>query len=57
MQQHYPHIMAGGDASEEALTAMEHALVDCWQKVPDSLFRSLIESMPDRVAACIEAGG
>lgn len=53
----YPDIMASGDASEEARTAMGHALVDCWQKVPDSLFKLLIESMPDRITACIEAEG
>lgn len=47
--------MAGRDTLEEACTAMQHALVDCWQKVPDSLFDLLVESMPDHIAARIEA--
>jgi transposase len=44
-------------ATEEAIQALGRALVEVWGTLPDSLFESLIESMPRRVAACIAADG
>lgn len=44
-------------AGEEAMAALESALREAWTALPDSLFESLIQSMPRRVAACIAADG
>ena len=44
-------------ASEEAIQALERALIEVWDALPDSLFESLLDSMPRRVQACIAADG
>ncbi|GFW87678.1 uncharacterized protein TNCV_4486431 [Trichonephila clavipes] len=36
---------------------LELAVQDLWARLPQDNIRCLINSMPDRVAACIEAGG
>ena len=42
---------------EQDYKNMEEALSITWDILPDSLFESLIESMPRRIEACIEANG
>jgi len=42
---------------EEAIKALENALVDCWNELSDSLFEQGADSMPYRVAAVIKAKG
>jgi hypothetical protein len=53
----FPDIMDGSGDSEEQIQKIEECLQVAWKALPDSLFDSLIESMPRRVAACIEAKG
>jgi hypothetical protein len=43
--------------SEEAIKALENALIDCWDELPNSLFEQVTDSMPYRVAAVIKAKG
>jgi len=43
--------------SEEDLEALENALVEGWNALPNSLFESLVRSMPKRVNACYKAKG
>ena len=40
---------------EQDRTNVEEALSKAWDALPDSLFESLIESMPRRIEAYIEA--
>ena len=42
-------------AFEEAIQALERALIEVWDALPDSLFESLLDSMPKRVQAWIAA--
>jgi hypothetical protein len=42
---------------EEDRRNLEEALKVAWEALPDSLFESLIESMPQRSEACIAANG
>jgi len=42
---------------EQDLQALEQALIEAWQAIPDKIFQSCIDSMPDRVAALIAAEG
>lgn len=44
-------------AGEDAIAALETALKEVCNDVPDALFEALIESMPRRVAAVIAADG
>ena len=37
--------------------AIGDALIDVWDDIPESLFESLWQSMPDRVATIIDAKG
>jgi transposase len=48
----YPELETMG-AGEEAIQALENALVDCWNLIPDQLFEQIADSMPYRVAAVI----
>jgi hypothetical protein len=43
--------------SEEAIEALERALVEAWDTLPSSLFEQVADSMPYRVAAVIKAKG
>ena len=36
---------------------MEEALKEAWATIPISFFEELIESMPRRIQACIDANG
>jgi hypothetical protein len=42
---------------EQDRTNVEEALSKAWDALPDSLFEPLIESMPRRIKAYIEANG
>ena len=43
--------------SEEDLEALENALVEAWNVLPNSLFESLVKSIPRRVKAYYKAKG
>ena len=43
--------------SKEDWANLEEALKVAWEALPNSLFESLIESMPWRIEACIAANG
>jgi transposase len=49
--------LEGIGKGEEAIKALENALVDAWNDLPDSLFEQVADSMPYRVEACIKAKG
>ena len=53
----FPEVMNAKGESEEDRKALEEALKAAWLAIPDSFFESLVESMPDRIKACIEAKG
>jgi hypothetical protein len=42
---------------EEALKALEDALIEAWNDLPDGLFEQCADSMPYRVQAVIDAKG
>jgi hypothetical protein len=50
-------IIDGLGSSEDEIKRIEECLQAAWKALPDSLFDSLIESMPRRIAAYIEAKG
>jgi transposase len=52
----YPEIETMGKG-ENAQEALEKALIEAWNDLPDSLFVACANSMPSRVKACIEAKG
>jgi len=56
VQKLHPELLDQGN-SEQALKNLSEACKEAWNALPDSLFESLIESMPRRVQACIEANG
>ena len=50
-------IIDSSGVSEEHIEKIEECLQVAWKALPDSLFDSLIESILQRIAACIEAKG
>jgi hypothetical protein len=52
--QKYPELKGMGKG-EDAIRALENALIEAWDLLPDSLFEQLADSMPYRVAAVIKA--
>lgn len=52
----HPEIEAIG-TGEEALKALEDALIEAWNDLPDRLFEQCADSMPYRVQAVINAKG
>jgi hypothetical protein len=52
----HPELLGMG-TGEEAKKALEQALIKAWDAIPDQIFQSVIESMPKRVKALIEAEG
>jgi transposase len=53
----FPDIINAKGETEQDRKNVEEALSKAWDALPDSLFESLIESMPRRIEACIEAKG
>jgi hypothetical protein len=49
--------MSATGESEEDRKALEEALKLAWEAIPSDFFDKLVESMPDRIQACIEAKG
>jgi hypothetical protein len=43
------------DSGEEGIRALERALIEAWEVIPDQIFQSVLDSMPTRVKALIEA--
>lgn len=43
--------------SAKARAELEEYLCEVWETIPDSVFEGLVQSMPDRIAACIAAKG
>jgi transposase len=56
LQKHYPHLSTRGRGQDEWNQFCE-ALKDCWRRIPTSLIRRLILSMPRRIRACERARG
>jgi len=56
VQQQYLELANIG-SGEDAKRALERALVEAWQLIPDKIFMAVLESMPKRVKALIEAEG
>ena len=53
----HPELELMSGTSEKDLEALENALIEAWEALPDSLFESLVKSMPRRVKACYKAKG
>ena len=53
----YPKVMKNTSETEEACTELENALKSAWDALPESLFESLIEGMPRRIQALLDAEG
>ena len=53
----YPEVIKNTSETKEARTEPEQALQSAWDALPDSLFESLIESMPRRIQALLDAKG
>ena len=49
--------LEGMGKGEEAIQALEQALIEAWNALPDSLFEQVADSMPYRVAAVVKAKG
>ena len=56
IQKHYPELSTHGRSQEEWDRFCD-ALKDCWEKIPTSLIRKLILSMPRRITAVRAAKG
>jgi hypothetical protein len=53
----FPELWKSNRKSEEDRTAMKKALKEAWATIPVSFFENLVESMEQRVQACIAANG
>ena len=53
----FPEVINAKGESEEDQKNLEEALKAAWLAIPDSFFDVLVESMPARIQACIEAKG
>ena len=53
----FPEVMKNTSETEEARKELEHALQSVWNALPDSRFESLIEGMPRRIQALLDAKG
>jgi transposase len=43
--------------SESDIRALQEALIEAWEAIPDSIFQECLDSMPKRIKAVIEADG
>ena len=53
----FPEVMKNTSETEEARKELEHALQSTWDALPNSFFESLIEGMPRRIQALLDAKG
>ncbi len=53
----FPEVAADRSQSEEARAVLERCIQEAWDSLPKKLFDPLYQSMPDRIEACIAAGG
>ena len=53
----FPEVMNGTGDTEEHRNKIRECLQAAWSALPQTLFDSLIESIPARVTACIAAKG
>ena len=53
----FPDLWKSNEKSEEDRTVMEEALKEAWATIPVSFFEELIESIPRRIQARIDANG
>jgi len=53
----HPELEFATRESEQDIRAMEIALIQAWNALPDSLFDSLVRSMEKQVNACYKAKG
>jgi len=51
----FPDIIDSSGKTEENIQKIKECLQVAWKALPDSLLDSLIESMPQRITACIKA--
>ena len=49
--------LEGMGKGEQAIEALENALIEAWNALPDQLFEQVADSMPYRVAAVVKAKG
>ena len=49
--------LEGMGKGEEAIRALEEALVEAWDALPTSLFKQCVDSMPYQVKAVVKAKG
>ena len=57
VQKMFPKVMNAKGELEEDKKALKEALKATWLTILNSFFESLVESMPNRIKACIEAKG
>ena len=55
--QHYSHLADDTRSPDKVKPLIEEALTHCWELLPDSLFESLVQSMPRRIKSVIKAKG
>jgi hypothetical protein len=53
----FPDVINGKGDSEENRSVLEEALKAAWLEIPNAFFDALVESMPARIQACIDAKG
>ena len=53
----FPKVMKNTSETEEARKELKHILQSTWDTLPDSLFESLIEGIPRRIQALLDAKG
>jgi hypothetical protein len=51
----FPKLWKSNRKSEKDRTAIEEALKKAWATIPVSFFKNLVESIEQRVQACIDA--
>jgi transposase len=55
--QYYSHLADDTRSPDKVKPLIEEALTHCWELLPDSLFESLVQSMPRRIKSVIKAKG
>jgi hypothetical protein len=57
MMEMFPDFSASSGSGEEDIKQLEECLKAAWDALDDDFFIALVESMPRRIQACIEAKG